>query len=485
VSFPYEHSTGKDPFSDRRVYTVSELNHEVRALLEDSYWDIWVEGEISNFRAWRSGHWYFTLKDEDAALDMVMFASANRSCRFSPEDGLDVVVRGRLEIYEAGGKYQLNAAHMEPKGIGARQLALQQLTERLRREGLFDEERKQALPRLPRVVGVVTSPDGAAFRDILNVVRRRYANLRILLSPTRVQGEGAAAEIAAAIHLLNELPEVDVMIVGRGGGSAEDLWAFNEEPVARAIAESRIPVISAVGHEVDTTVSDYVADLRAPTPSAAAELVVSCKEEIRERLAGLLARMAKDTRLRIGTARRLIADLEAGRAFERLAGHVRSLRQRLDEIQGRAHRELRSRVLQARGDALGLTGRLSPQSLRRVASERARRLEDVDRRLRLVVHSGLTWRRELVAARSAALEALSPRGVMERGYSIVLRAGAVVRDASETAPGDDLDIRLWRGRLGVKVEEVDDPGHPEKDGGEADAAGEARGGTGERREPEV
>ncbi len=261
-----------EPVQARRVvFSVSDLTAGIRGLLESEYSDVWVEGEISNCRLWNTGHLYFTLKDPGAQLKAVMFKSQVRSLKFKPEDGLHVIVRGRLSVYDPKGEYQIVCDHLEPQGLGALQLAFEQLKKRLQAEGLFDAARKRPLPSLPRKIGIVTSLDGAAIRDIIKVLGRRYPNAHIVIRPTRVQGEGAAAEIARGLNDIVTLPGIDVVIVGRGGGSIEDLWAFNEEIVARAIVASPVPVISAVGHEVDVTIADFAADVRAPTPSAAAD----------------------------------------------------------------------------------------------------------------------------------------------------------------------------------------------------------------------
>src|SRR5215831_16531678 len=272
------------PVASRRVYTVTELTVRVRDQLEEQFFEVWVEGEISNCRLWNTGHLYFTLKDSSSQLKGLMFRSTLRYLKFKPADGLRVVARGKISVYEPKGEYQLVCEHMEPQGLGALQLAFDQLKKRLQAEGLFDAARKRPLPALPRKIGVVTSLDGAAIRDIIKVLRRRYANAHVVIRPTRVQGDGAAAEIAHGLRQIVKVPHIDVVIVGRGGGSMEDLWAFNEEPVARAISISPIPVISAVGHESDVTIADLAADVRAPTPSAAAELVVARKEEFSGRI---------------------------------------------------------------------------------------------------------------------------------------------------------------------------------------------------------
>jgi exodeoxyribonuclease VII large subunit len=281
---PFEDDAREDeaapqPVASRRVFTVTELTVRVRDHLEDQFFEVWVEGEISNCRLWNTGHLYFTLKDSSSQLKGLMFRSTLRYLKFKPADGLRVVARGKISVYEPKGEYQLVCEHMEPQGLGALQLAFDQLKQRLQAEGLFDTARKRPLPALPRKIGVVTSLDGAAIRDIIKVLRRRYANAHVVIRPTRVQGDGAAAEIAEGVRAIARVPEVDVVIVGRGGGSIEDLWAFNLEPVARAIAGCPLPVIAAVGHESDVTIADLVADVRAPTPSAAAELVVMRKDE--------------------------------------------------------------------------------------------------------------------------------------------------------------------------------------------------------------
>ncbi len=280
----------------RRILTVTELTVRVRDLLETEFFEVWVEGELSNCRLWNTGHLYFTLKDASAQLRGVVFRSALRYLKFKPEDGLRVVARGRLSVYEPKGEYQLVCDHLEPQGLGALQLAFDQLKKRLQDEGLFDAARKRPLPLLPRKIGIVTSLDGAAIRDIIKVLRRRYANAHLIIRPARVQGEGAALEVARGLRSVSRLPGVDVVIVGRGGGSIEDLWAFNEEIVARAIAKSAVPVISAVGHETDVTIADFVADIRAPTPSAAAELVVARKDEFCAGIDRLRARLSASAR---------------------------------------------------------------------------------------------------------------------------------------------------------------------------------------------
>ena len=274
-----------------KIFSISELTKQIRSLLETSYAEVWVAGEISNFKAHTNGHFYFTLKDDKAQINAVMFRGSNSRLAFRPEDGMKVVCHGRLTVYEARGQYQIVVDHIEPKGIGALQMAFEQLKKKLGKEGLFEAARKRPLPFLPKKIGVVTSPTGAAIRDILNILRRRHPGVAVLLVPVKVQGDGAKEEIAEAIGLLNAREDIDVMIVGRGGGSIEDLWAFNEEIVARAIFSSKIPVISAVGHEIDFTIADFTADVRAPTPSAAAELVVPRKQDLEASLQNMRERL--------------------------------------------------------------------------------------------------------------------------------------------------------------------------------------------------
>jgi exodeoxyribonuclease VII large subunit len=394
-----------------KIYTVSELTAEIRATLEDSFSGVWVEGEVSNLRTPSSGHMYFTLKDQDSQIQVVMFRMANRHLRFQPRDGLAILVYGQLTVYEPRGQYQIVVEYIEPKGLGALQLAFEQLKERLQAEGLFDDARKRPIPMLPRRIGVITSPTGAAIRDILQVLRRRFAGVDVLIYPVTVQGDQAAPEIVEAIRELNRRGGLDVLIVARGGGSIEDLWAFNEEIVARAIADSKIPVISAVGHEVDYTIADFVADLRAPTPSAAAELVVSKQDELAQRLDDLQARMAGVVRSRLHALIVRIAGLDRHLGLLNPMERIRLQRRRLTELWK------------------DLTGW-------------------VDRRL--LVLTG-----QLEAA-TGKLDALSPLAILGRGYSICLRLPGheIVKESRVVAAGDEVEVRLHRGRLRCGVHEV-------------------------------
>ena len=398
---------------DRRVLSVSDLTDQIKDLLESSFPEVWVSGEISNFSRPRSGHCYLTLKDDRAQIPAVIWRTTAARVRFDVRDGLEVLCRGELGVYPPHGKYQLIIREIQPKGIGALELALRQLREKLAGEGLFAPERKRPLPRFVRRVAVVTSPTGAAVRDFLEVLRRRWSGADVWVVPVRVQGEGAAEEIAAAVELVNRLAvPVDCLVVTRGGGSLEDLWAFNEEIVCRAIFASRIPVVSAVGHEIDVTLSDLVADVRALTPSEAAELVAPASEEIAAGLRQLQTRMAAALRWRLSAARTRLEALAAGRVFRRPYEQIQELAQRLDELESRAGRAVRGQV------------------------ERARR------------------RTEALAGR---LESLSPLAVLARGYSLTQRAddGRVIRDASQLTAGDRLTTRFAKGRAHSRVEQIE------------------------------
>jgi exodeoxyribonuclease VII large subunit len=440
--------------SFRPIYTVSQLTSEIKGLLERNFDHVWVEGEISNLRVPTSGHVYFTLKDESAQVRAVMFRMQNRLLKFEPEDGLQVVGYGRVTVYEPRGEYQIVLDHMEPRGLGALQLAFEQLKERLSREGLFDPARKRPLPPLPQKIGVVTSPTGAAIRDILQIIDRRFANVHILLYPVRVQGPGAAQEIARAVGELGQWPGLDVMIVGRGGGSLEDLWAFNEEIVARAIYHSPVPVISAVGHEIDFTISDFVSDLRAPTPSAAAELVLRSKKELVQSLESLARRLSQAGRLgpegkrdrlsflvhRLGDPRKRITDqrLRLDDLLSRLSGSSRQCLRRGTER------------LSLRFEALLL---LHPA--RRVA-EYSQRLCQLNRHLALAGRAGLRSYRHRVESCTGRLQNLNPLAVLERGYSIVqvLPSKEIVRRASQLEVKEKVQTRLFQGEFTASVEEV-------------------------------
>jgi len=413
----------------RAVLTVSELTRRLQETLEERFPAVWIEGEISNYRLYGSGHAYFTLKDADAQIRAVLFRNRGRRIKFEPADGLHVMAFGSIEVYPQRGEYQLVIELLEPKGLGALQLAFEQLKARLQAEGLFDHARKRELPRFPRKIGIVTSPSGAAIRDMLRVIDRRFGELHIVIAPCRVQGDGAAEEIAQGLRDLNALGGVDIIIVGRGGGSLEDLWAFNEEAVARAIAASKVPVVSAVGHEVDFTISDFVADLRAPTPSAAAELVVREKQAVVDSLVQLRARL------------------------ERFAARpLRDLERRVDELTTRLRREMRGELGRA-GHRVALATRALRASdpVARVAGDR-HRLESLQSRL----VTALTRRRDRArySLRSAVgrLDSLSPLAVLGRGYSLTRTpTGEVVHSPAQVRIGDAIRVLLHRGSLDAHV----------------------------------
>ena len=427
----------------------------LKAALEETFPGVWVEGEISNLRTPGSGHAYFTLKDEGAQLSAVLFRGRGRRVRFDLEDGMQVLAFGGLDVYAARGQYQLVVEMMEPKGLGALQLAFEQLKRRLEAEGLFDEGRKRPLPAFPRVIGVVTSPTGAAIRDILNIIGRRFGDLRILIAPVRVQGDEAPGEIVKALANLQEVPDLDVIIVGRGGGSIEDLWAFNDEGVARAIAACRVPVISAVGHETDFTIADFVADQRAPTPSAAAELVVREKLVVVETLADLYARLKQAVTAEVAAHRERVLFLSRRRVLTDPARALRDLHRRLDELQGRLRLGLRSSQRQIRHRVALATGALrSRNPLARIASGAGLLAQLRGRLIASAAHS-LKASRSRFAETVGRLESLSPLGVLARGYSLTrLPSGAVVRSAGQVAVGDPLEILLYQGALGARVTDV-------------------------------
>ncbi len=441
------------PIAARRVLSVTELNVRVRDLLEAQFVEVWVEGELSNCRVWNTGHLYFTLKDAAAQVRAVIFRSALRYLKFKPEDGLRVVARGRISVYEPKGEYQLICEHLEPHGLGALQLAFDQLKKRLQEEGLFDQGRKRPLPALPRKIGIVTSLDGAAIRDIIKVLRRRYANAHLIIRPARVQGEGAALEIARALRAIGRLPGVDVLIVGRGGGSIEDLWAFNEEIVARAIALSPVPVISAVGHETDVTIADFVADLRAPTPSAAAEMVVAAKDDFVSRIDRLHDRLGAVTRARVQGLSRRVHAIGGRPAFAGFPGRVAMRGRHAADLTHTAARVMRAGIVARDRRLQQLHRQLGLFDLRRRLSDIRTRLVSVEGRL-----TGAITRRGHRAdaqLRNSArrLETLSPLAVLARGYAVCWTGDRtrVVRDASDVARGDNVRVTLARGELTCEV----------------------------------
>jgi len=409
-------------------------------MLETALSAVWVEGEISNFATATSGHCYFTLKDANAALSVVMFRNVAARLSFQPADGLRVLVAGSVSVYEKRGQYQLIATQLLPKGIGALQLAFEQLKQKLAKEGLFDAARKKPLPALPRRIGLVTSPAGAAIRDFLNIIGRRFPNLHIIINPVRVQGDGAAEEIAAAIDEFNALNLVDVIVITRGGGSLEDLWAFNEEVVARAIARSRLPTISAVGHEVDFTIADFVADLRAPTPSAAAELVVRAKDDLRATLAQYQKRLDKDLRYRLSQAHRRLAMC----VLPSPSARVRQHQQQLDDLSHRLCQAV-DVALQQRRTRLTSIRLLTPQA--RLQQIRERMTARAERLAALWAHIHQQMRHRLAQAQTR-LELLSPNATLRRGYSITrLADGRIVRSVTDVPVGTEISTLVLDGQF--------------------------------------
>ena len=486
-----------DLMPERHVWKVSELTERLRELLEAEFPDVWIEGEVSNYHAAQSGHLYFTLKDARSQIRCVCFRDQARGLKFRPEDGLHITVRGSLGVYDVRGEYQIYVSHIEPVGLGALQLAFEQLKKKLEAEGLFDEARKKPLPVLPRCIGVVTSPTGAAIRDILRVLKRRFVNLHVQIYPVKVQGEGAAKEIVAGVRHFNRVRFADVLILARGGGSLEDLWAFNEEIVARAIAESEIPVITGVGHETDFTIADFVADLRAPTPSAAAEIVVRSRQEFERHIAEHYGRLIHHMRYLLSERRHRVRDLQTHRGFRQLEALVRQRRQHVDELSSafaaalrfqlsaarqrltRAGTQISSFDLRAR--AVVLRRRIEQQretlrvGLERVLTRKQRRfaaarmefaqldlrarvgklrhlLDERSGELRLRVDRALIAKRRRLEAAALQLEERSPLQLLERGYAIAYDAsGKVLRSPDQVALGDDISVRLARGQVDATV----------------------------------
>lgn len=478
----------------RTTLTVTQLVRMVRDTLDLHLDECWVVGEVSNSRVAPSNHLYFTLKDDRAAINVVMFNSAFRRLRFEVEDGMEAVVRGRVNVYETRGTLQLYAEEMEPRGLGALQLAFEQLKQRLEREGLFDPAHKRELPFMPRTVGIVTALGGAALRDMLRILNDRMPNLHVIIRPARVQGMDAAGEIAAAIEDLNIDGRCDVIILGRGGGSLEDLWAFNEEVVARAVYHSRIPTVSAVGHEIDFTISDFVADRRAPTPTAAAQIVVPSRAELQRQIDATAAKLAGAMRVCLGGYHRQVAHL--GARLRKPDRAIRQMRQRVDEASVDLNRAIRQRlgdcrrtvrefsaqlrspeavvrenrliagrlalhlaqIMSARVQDCRVTlerivGRMSPSNMRAIIMARRSRVGADSARLENGVARVVQVNRRHLAEAAARLDSLSPLRVLERGYAVVMnsRDGRAVVDAASVEVGDDLDIRLKRGRLRART----------------------------------
>jgi len=481
----------------RHIWKVSELTEQIGGLLEGAFRDVWVEGEVSNHRPAQSGHLYFTLKDAHAQIRCVCFRDQVRGLKFRPEDGLHITVRGALGVYEPRGEYQIYVSYIEPVGFGALQVAFEQLKRQLQEEGLFDEGRKKPLPVLPRCIGVITSPAGAAIRDILRVLKRRFANVHVQLYPVKVQGEGAASEIAAALHYFNRSKSAEVLILARGGGSLEDLWAFNEETVARAVAGSEIPVITGIGHETDFTIADFIADLRAPTPSAAAEIVVRSRQEFESHIEAHFRDLVKEMRYLLSVRRHRLHDLRLHRGFRQVEVLVRRNHQQLDELSGTLGLALRRQIALAKQLLTKCSAQIRAFDLRTRATVLRRRIEQRRELLRTALERAITRKQRQLAsahlrfarldlrarvgrlrrvaderssslrvrvdrlliakrrrfeAAALQLEERSPFQLLERGYAIAYDAsGKVLRSADQAALGDDISVRLARGHLDATV----------------------------------
>ena len=443
----------EEPRPARRIWPVRELVGLVRDLVEEEFGDVWVEGEISNFRPAPSGHLYFTLKDADAQLPVVLFRRQAILLRFRPDDGLHVLVRGRVSVYEQRGQMQLVAETMEPVGAGSLQLAFEQLKEKLKAEGLFDAARKRPLPPFPRTVGIVTSPTGAVIRDFLNIVARRHSGLNVLLCPVSVQGESSAGEVEAALVCLNGSRLVDVIVIARGGGSLEDLAPFNSERVARAIVASRLPIVSAIGHETDFTIADFASDLRAPTPSAAAELITEAQHNIAEHLARLNHRLERAARFQILQARQRLSRIPASRAESRMAALLRRLEQRLDDIALRVENAVNQQLRARQRQVAELSASVLRHDPRQQLAHARGHFDACRGRLDRTLERTIEAQRARLGALDAQLNSLSPLAVLDRGYALVLDAqGALVRSTRQVAPGDDLRTRLSDGAFTSRVE---------------------------------
>jgi exodeoxyribonuclease VII large subunit len=438
--------------ADRRIWTVRDLVSTVRTHIEREYGDIWVEGEISNFRAHESGHLYFTLKDQNAQIRAVMFRSQARLLRFRPENGMQVVLRGRVTVYEDRGELQISGEYLEPKGAGGLQIAFEQLKAKLEGEGLFAATRKKAIPTLPRRIGIVSSPQAAALRDILNILQRRHHSANVLIFPAQVQGEAAAAEVTAGVRYFNRTGEVDVIVIARGGGSAEDLAAFNDESLARAVAESMIPVISAVGHETDFTIIDFVADLRASTPSAAAELVIRSRQEVEEQAEGLRQRLVRGIGYRLLMGRQALTELAQHGAFARAMDVIRQRQQKLDDLSHQLAHAQRSGLERQRRRWESLAAAVRHYDLRLVLAGMRKDLEAKRVAITAAARNQVLGHRVRIERMVTALEALSPLAILDRGYALVFdSSGKLLKDAKRVRAGDDISARLAKGTINAVV----------------------------------
>jgi exodeoxyribonuclease VII large subunit len=458
---------------ERRVWSVRGLVAAVRAHVEREYSDAWVEGEISNFRAQNSGHLYFTLKDGNAQIRVVMFSSKARLLRFRPADGMQVIVRGRVTIYEDRGELQIAAEYIEPKGAGGLQVAFEQLKAKLEAEGLFAAERKKAIPTLPAKIGIVTSPQAAALRDILNILQRRHHTASAVIYPAQVQGDLAAGEVASGVRYFNACRSdasrsVEVIIVTRGGGSAEDLAAFNDEGLARAVAAAEIPVISAVGHETDFTIVDFVADLRAPTPSAAAELVIRSRREVEDQAEAARERLVRAMERRLLEARHALIERAQDGAFARMMDGIRQRQQRLDDLTYRLERGERQKLEQMRRKWETVAAAVRHYDARRMLAGVRVELEAGTAALAAAMRNQLLLNKVRLERMGRALETLSPLAILERGYALVFdSSGTLVKDAEQVKAGEEISARVARGEIRATVKKAsgagDGVGHARKE----------------------
>ncbi|MGQ9708410.1 MAG: exodeoxyribonuclease VII large subunit [bacterium] len=438
----------------KRVFSISEVNRLVAGMLDEHFSDIWVMGEVSNFKAYPSGHLYFALKDEESQIQAVCFRDSARRLKFTLEDGLLIVGHGRLEVYVPNGKYQIILDTIEPRGLGALQKAFEQLKRKLEQEGLFKEERKRPLPKLPRVIGIVTSPAGAAIHDMLKTLRLHKAHLKVILYPVQVQGEGAAEQIAAAIAGLNMRDDVEVIIVGRGGGSLEDLWSFNEEIVARAIAASRVPVITGIGHEVDFTIADFVADVRAATPTAAAQIVAQGWRELEEQFRQVIIDLRNVMQEWLFEREQRVEELSRHRAFELVSRRLGEARYQAEIFEQGIINKIKERLNMLNSGLHHLTVRINRQSPVAKIKGWQVQLGSLNSRMErsiTMLKSSFDVKLESLAA---SLNALSPLSSLARGYSICLRPdGGVVKSLSQVDIGEPVVVRVEDGKLGCEVKE--------------------------------
>ena len=437
---------------ERRVWKVRDLVAAVRTHIEREYSDAWVEGEISNFRAPESGHLYFTLKDGDSQIRVVMFRSSARLLRFRPADGLQVVVRGRVTIYEERGELQIAAEYIEPKGAGSLQLAFEQLKAKLEAEGLFAAERKKPIPSLPSRIGIVTSPQAAALRDILNILQRRHHSVNVVIFPAQVQGDAASFEVAAGVRFFSQQKNVQVIIVARGGGSAEDLAPFNNEGLARTVATSEIPVISAVGHETDFTIIDFVADLRAPTPSAAAELVIRSRQDIEEQANSLQDRLSRAMRYRLLMGRQALTELSQHGAFARMMEAIRQRQQKLDDLTHRMELAERALLEKSRRQWETVSAAVRHFDVRLVLAGMRKELDSRTTALAAVMRNVLLQHRVRSERLETALQSLSPLAILDRGYALIFDSnGKLLKDSDAVNLGDEISARVARGEIWAEV----------------------------------